>query len=155
MIINVDLEQPLVSKVALGNLIFVSGVAGIFSALDKKTGEIVWERSFDWPIWTSPALDDKTVYVGDNSGFIRALDINDGHTVWSFQAEGVIISAPITVGNYLIFGSLDRYLYCLDKRTGLLNSKWKNKYEVRFPAISDGESIYIAAQDGSIYSLGE
>lgn len=155
MIINVDLEQPLVSKVSLGNMIFVSGVAGIFSALDKKTGAIVWERSFDWPVWTSPAVDDKTVYVGDNGGFIRALDIKDGHTIWSFQTEGVILSAPIIVGNYLIFGSLDRFLYCLDKRTGLLNSKWKNKYEVRFPAISDGESIYVAAQDGSIYSLGE
>jgi outer membrane protein assembly factor BamB len=155
MIINVDLKQPLVSKAVVGEMVFISGVAGILSALDKKTGKIIWERAFDWPIWTSPAIDRDKVYVGDNGGLLRALDINDGRTLWTFQAEGVILSAPIIVGDFLIFASLDKNLYCLDKYTGLLNSKWKSEHEIRFPAISDGESIFVTAQDGSIYSLGD
>ena len=155
MIINVDLKQPLVSKVAIDEMIYISGVAGTFSALDKKTGEIIWERSFEWPIWTSPATDGNMVYVGDNGGLLRALDKNDGHTLWTFQADGVILSAPITVGNFLIFASLDKHLYCVDKKSGLLNSKWKNDHEIRFPAISDGESIYVISQDGLISCLGD
>ena len=155
MIINVDLKQPLVSKVAIGDMIFVSGIAGIFSALDKKTGKIIWERSFEWPIWISPATDESMVYVGDNGGLLRALDKNDGRTLWTFQADGVILSAPITVGKYLIFASLDKYLYCLDKKSGLLNSKWKNNHEIRFPVISDGESVYVISQDGLISCLGD
>jgi len=155
MIINVDLKQPLVSKVTVDGMIFVSGVAGTFSALDKKTGKIIWERSFEWPIWTSPATDENTVYVGDSGGLLRALDKNNGRTLWTFQADGVILSAPITVGKYLIFASLDKYLYCLDKKSGLLNSKWKNDHEIRFPAISDGESVYVISQDGLISCLGD
>ncbi len=155
MIISVDLKQPLVSKAVVGEMVFVSGVAGILSALDKKTGKIVWERSFEWPIWTSPAVDKNMVYVGDNGGLLRGLDINDGRTLWTFQAEGVILSAPIIVGDFLIFASLDKNLYCLDKFTGLLKSRWKSDHEIRFPAISDGESIFVTAQDGSIYSLGD
>lgn len=155
MIINVDLKQPLVSKVAIDGMVFISGMAGTFSALDKKTGEIIWERSFEWPIWTSPAIDENMVYVGDNGGLLRALDKKDGRTLWNFQADGVILSAPITVGNYLIFASLDKYLYCIDKKSGLLNAKWKNDREIRFPAISDGESVYVISQDGLISCLGD
>lgn len=155
MIINVDLKQPLVSKVAIDGMVFVSGMTGTFSALDKKTGKIIWERSFEWPIWTSPATDENMVYVGDNGGLLRALDKKDGRTIWNFQADGVILSAPITVGDYLIFASLDKYLYCLDKKSGLLNSKWKNDREIRFPAISDGESVYVISQDGLISCLGD
>ena len=95
------------------------------------------------------------VFVGDNGGLLRALDKENGRTIWSFQADGVILSSPIILGKYLLFASLDKNLYCLDKRTGLLNSKWKNNHEIRFPAISDGESIYVAAQDGTIYCLGD
>ncbi len=155
MIINVDLKQPLVSKVAIDEMIFVSGVAGTFSALDKKTGKIIWERSFEWPIWTSPATDENMVYVGDNGGLLRALDKNDGRTLWAFQADGLILSSPITVGKFLIFASLDKHLYCVDKKSGLLNSKWKNDHEIRFPAISDGESIYVISQNGLISCLGD
>ncbi|MCP4706934.1 MAG: PQQ-binding-like beta-propeller repeat protein, partial [candidate division Zixibacteria bacterium] len=155
MIVNVDLKQPLVSKVAIDGMIFISGMAGTFSALEKESGEIIWERSFEWPIWTSPAIDENMVYVGDNGGLLRALDRKDGRTLWSFRADGVILSAPISVGKYLVFASLDKYLYCVDKTTGLLNSKWKNDREIRFPAISDGESIYVISQDGLISCLGD
>jgi len=155
MLINVDLNQPLVSKAAVGKMIFVSGVAGILSALDRKTGKIVWERSFDWPIWASPTVDGDIVYVGDNGGILRALDIYDGHTLWNYQAEGVILAAPVIIGDYLIFASLDKNLYCLDKYTGLLNSRWKSDREIRFPAIGDGESVFVTTQDGSIYSFGD
>ena len=155
LIFSINLEEPLLSKTAVDSLVFVAGVDGIFTALDKKTGDVVWQRKFEWPIWTAPVVDKDMVYIGDNGGYLRALDKTTGRTVWTFKSNGVILASPIALGDFLLFASLDRYLYCLDKRTGLLSSKWKTGHEVRFPPISDGESIFIAAHDGTIHCLGD
>ncbi len=149
------LGEPLMSKVAVGEYVFVSGSEGSFCAVDKKTGEIVWKRRFDWPIWTAPAVDEHMVYFGDNGGYLHALDKLEGRTIWEFKSDGIILASPIVVGNYLLFASLDRYLYCIDKRTGLLNTKHRTKHEIRFSPISDGESIYIATHGGIIQCLGD
>ena len=155
LIFSIDLDEPLLSKTAIDNLVFVAGAEGAFTALDKKTGDIIWQKIFEWPIWTAPAVDEGMVYIGDNGGHLRALDKTTGRTVWTFKSNGVILASPIALGDFLLFASLDRYLYCLDKKTGLLSSKWKTRHEVRFPPISDGESIYIAAHDGTIYCFGD
>jgi len=155
MIFESDLEEPLMAKVAVGGMVFVTGAEGSFWAVDKETGETIWRRQFDWPIWTAPAVDENMVYFGDNGGFLRALDKKTGRTVWEFQSDGIILASPIVVGNYLLFASLDRYLYSLEKKSGLLNSKWKSDHEIRFSPISDGESIYVATFGGVIQCLGD
>ncbi|MCX6825820.1 MAG: PQQ-binding-like beta-propeller repeat protein, partial [candidate division Zixibacteria bacterium] len=150
MVFQIDMKQPLVSKAAIGDRIYLADLGGGFSALDKKTGRLIWQKEFPWPIWTSPSVDDSMVFVGDNGGFIRALNKNDGHTMWEFKSDGVIISSPVVVGNYLLIASLDRNIYCIEKRTGLLVSKRQMKHEVRYPAISDGRRIFLMAQDGTL-----
>jgi len=155
MMFRTDLEEPIVAKAAVGDMLFVAGAEGHFFALERKTGQVVWERLFDWPIWAAPAVDNDMVYIGDNGGFLRALDKRTGRSVWTYKADGVILASPIVVGDYLLFASLDKHLYCLDKKSGLLNTRTKTRHEIRFPAISDGQSIYIATHGGIIQCLGE
>jgi len=150
MILDIDLKQPLVTKVALDDKVYVAGTTGILFALDKKSGEMEWQRKFPWPVWTSPAVDENMVFIGDGGGTLLALDKSDGRTLWEFKSDGVILSSPIVVGNYLIFASLDKNVYCLDKKNGLLVSKRELKHEIRFPLISDGKRIFAAAHDGTI-----
>ncbi len=155
MIFEIDLDEPLMSKVAVGDMVFVTGSEGSFWAVDRETGNTLWRRRFDWPIWTAPAIDENMVYFGDNGGTLHALDKITGRTVWEFKTDGVILASPIVVGDYLLFASLDKYLYSLDKKSGLLNSKWKSKHEIRFSPISDGNSIYVATSGGVIQCLGD
>jgi len=155
MIFDIDLDEPLMAKVAIGEMAFVTGSEGSFWALDRESGDILWRRHFDWPIWTAPAIDENMVYFGDNGGTLHALDKRSGRTIWEFKTDGVILASPIVVGDYLLFASLDRYLYSLDKKSGLLNSKWKSEHEIRFSPISDGNSIYVATTGGVIQCLGD
>ncbi|SYZ73648.1 hypothetical protein TRIP_C30085 [Candidatus Zixiibacteriota bacterium] len=154
-IFKVKLNQPLMSKAAVDDRIYISGAGGGFFSLDKKTGAIGWQREFSWPIWTTPAVDSEKVYIGDNGGILHALDKSDGHTIWEFMTNGVIVASPIIVGNYVICASLDRSIYCINKTTGLMVSKRTMKHEIRFPAISDGERIFVGAHDGTIQSFGD
>jgi outer membrane protein assembly factor BamB len=149
------LNEPLVSKAAVGDMIFIAGSEGTLYALDKSTNNVVWQRSFEWPMWGAPAVDRNMVFVGDNGGYLRALDKDDGHTIWEFRSNGVIVASPIIVGNFLVFASLDRNVYCVDKKTGLLNSKSQTKHGIHFSPISDGESIFIATHGGTIQCLGD
>lgn len=148
-----ELGEPLVTKVALGDKVYVTGANGGLSAIEKKTGQIIWSREFPWPVWTAPALDDKMVFVGDGGGSLMALEKSDGRTAWEFRTDGVIISSPIVVGRYLIFASLDKNIYCINRNNGLLVSKRKVKHEIRFPLISDGRRIFGVAHDGTIQSF--
>lgn len=155
IIFQINFDEPLMSKVAVGDKVYLSGVGGGFFALDKKTGKALWAKEFPWPIWTSPAIDENLVYMGDNGGYLHALDSSDGRTIWEFKSGGVIVSSPIIVGDFILFASLDRNIYCLDKKSGLLVSKRELKHEVRLPLVSDGRRIYLAEQDGAIQCFGD
>lgn len=154
-IFEAELDQPLVTKAVIGDKVYVTGAEGGFFALDRSSGNIVWEKTFSYPIWTSPALDNGVLYFGDNGGNLMALAGEDGETLWQFQADGVIVSSPIVVGDFLLFASLDRHLYCLDKSTGELVSKREFKRGINFPAVSDGKVICVAAHDGTIQCFGD
>ena len=154
-IFSAELGQPLITKAVIGDKVYVTGTEGGFFALDKMTGEILWEKTFSYPIWTSPALDEDFLFFGDNGGDFRALNRNDGSTVWEFKTDGVILSSAIVVGQYVIFASLDRFLYCLDKKSGALVSKREFKRGIQFPAVSDGEMICVASYDGTIQCFGD
>jgi len=154
MIFKTDLEQPLVAKAVVGNYLFITGSEGMISAIDREKGQVIWEKEFSYPIWTTPALDDGILYLGDNGGIFRALLASDGTTIWEFRAEGVIVASAIVVGDYVLFGSLDRHLYCLDKKSGDLISKREFKYGISISPISDGKRIFVAAQDGTIQCFG-
>ena len=154
-IFEAELDQPLVTKAVIGDKVYITGSEGGFFALDRSSGSIVWEKTFSYPIWTSPALDNGRLYFGDNGGNLTALSGEDGATLWQFQADGVIVSSPIVVGDYLLFASLDRNLYCLDKETGELVSKREFKRGINFPAVSDGKVICVAAHDGTIQCFGD
>jgi outer membrane protein assembly factor BamB len=155
IIFEATLDQPLATKAVVGDDVYVTGVEGGLFAIDDLTGDIIWRKDFDEPIWTSPALDDGVLYFGDNGGIVRALMADDGTGVWEFQTEGVVVSSPIVVGRFVIFGSLDRWLYCCDKMTGTLVSKREFKRGIGIPPVSDGRVICAASQDGTIQCFGD
>ncbi|UCD17802.1 MAG: PQQ-binding-like beta-propeller repeat protein [Candidatus Zixiibacteriota bacterium] len=155
LIFSSMLDQALLSKAAIDDHVYAAGIDGGFFALARGTGEPVWTRRFDWPIWTAPAVGERLVYVGDSHGFLWALDKADGTIVWEFATDGVILASPIVVGEMVVFASLDRGLYCLEKNTGQLISRRSYDHEIRFPAVSSGGAIFVALQDGSIQCLGE
>lgn len=150
-----ELGQPLMAKPVVDDKIYLTGTEGGLFALDKRTGEILWQTAFSHPIWTSPAVDDNRLFFGDNGGNFRAVDKNDGTILWDMITNGVIVSSPIVVGDFVLFASLDRHLYCLDKDSGELVSEREFKKGIRFPAVSDGRVICVASHDGTIQCFGD
>jgi outer membrane protein assembly factor BamB len=101
---------------SLSDLIFVPVArtptrnAGTLVALDKLTGEIVWEHRTSQYGWSSPVA----VYDRDGNGYIifatsdgimRLLDGRTGELLDSVTLGGVIEASPAVYGNTVVIGT--------------------------------------------------
>ncbi|WP_185749683.1 outer membrane protein assembly factor BamB family protein [Pseudomonas luteola] len=87
---------------------------GTWSALDAKTGRILWQvpatgtnpvtskhTSGLGPMASSPGL----VYAGSMSGDMVVLDANTGAAIWKYASGGSVASAPSLINGQLFWGS--------------------------------------------------
>lgn len=75
---------------------------------------------------TQPVAAYDTVFVADRDRHILyALDMRDGTQRWRYLAGGRIDSAPTLLGNTVIFGCSDGYVYCLRASDGVLVWRFK------------------------------
>lgn len=111
--------------------------------LDTKTGDTLWEHTYDCPYniayptgpRCTPAVDGDRVYTLGAMGHLKCLDINDGHVIWEVSlmdqyetkppAWGYA-SHPLVDGPRLLVpcGGKGSAIVCLDKMTG--EEIWKN-----------------------------
>jgi outer membrane protein assembly factor BamB/predicted RNA-binding protein with RPS1 domain len=68
-------------------------------------------------IWSSPVVDDGTVFVGCTDGNLYALDAATGTPRWKFQTGGKV-HAPAIADGTLYFGSEDETIYAVDTVDG-------------------------------------
>jgi len=71
-------------------------------------------------IYSSPAVDDKKLYVGDDLGRLNCYTLSKGKKKWSFQAKKRIVGTPAVADGVVVFGSADKNIYGLNARNGRL-----------------------------------
>lgn len=92
---------------------------GILVALNKRTGEKVWELKFEDYMWSSPVLvyDEKTgagyVIQGDSHGRLCFIDGLTGEVLDVFQTDGNIEATPAVYNNILVVGTRGCSIYAL------------------------------------------
>jgi mono/diheme cytochrome c family protein len=126
--------------------------AGTYRALDRETGEILWEAPLtrggtQGGVMASAAVADGTVYVTSNDASrdadMAALDADTGEEVWRVQV-GAHITGPVTWANGVLYVSDDSgRIAAYDAADGSL--LWS--FDVPFPAAGG-----IAVVDGTIYA---
>ena len=95
---------------------------GIFYALNKDSGEVIWTYKGNASIIkTIAVVDDKVLYI-TSTGHITCLNLNDGSLIWNYMPadnSDEIIYDGVTVGEGLAFVvKNDAKLYALDINTG-------------------------------------
>jgi outer membrane protein assembly factor BamB len=155
-----DNLQPIVGGpvVALGKIYFGSSDSsdGKLYALDAATGDWEWEFKTGGKIWSTPVIDDGTVYIGSFDKKLYALDATTGKKKWeTAEVGGAIAATPVVYNNTVYFGSFDRYLYAVDATDGSL--KWKSEVEAGkwfwAKPIIYNNTVYAPSLDGKVYIL--
>ena len=88
-------------------------------------GDIEWAFKTGGKVFSSPAVYNKTVYIGSGDSSLYAIDKTTGKLLWKFITGGPVHSSPAVYKNVVYFGSYDGFYYALNAKTGKL--KWKFK----------------------------
>jgi PQQ-like domain len=122
--------NPLVSEDMLYVSIFSPGA---ISALERKTGKLIWQRALPRFGASAVHLARRTLFA-QTANTLYALEPETGKTIWSFCPCGdsgeSMYSAPTIHRNSVFIGDRRGYLHCLDFRTGEMRWKLRTNKEV-------------------------
>lgn len=137
-------------------------------ALNKDTGEILWQFRLPGPAACGPAVDELHAYIGTLDGSLYAFDLRKARTffregklplwsphliAWRFQAGEEITAPPVVMGFTISFASRDGSLYTVtaDRR----NLRWQLETggPILAPVAVSGDALFIASEDFSFYAV--
>lgn len=103
-----------------GDALYVGTMSNEVIGVNWKKPEVAWkfEQRRARAYYSSAAVTDKLVVIGNRNNKVYALDRKTGAEVWAFTTKGGVDSSPVVVGNRVYVGSLDKNLYILDLETG-------------------------------------
>jgi len=153
---------------AKNNLVVVPGGDGFLHALNRDTGEQVWDfkahgasdeshqkgttvNSFEGNVQLGP---NNNLYAGNDNGYLYAIS-PAGSELWNFKTNMMVWSSPAfdPNGKWMVFGSLDGHLYVLNPNTGALIDKVDIGYDVKSsPSIDKFGNIYFGSSNFIFYS---
>lgn len=106
-----------------------------------------WITQGEASVYSSPAVLDNRLFVGDDAGTLTAYGLNDGHILWSQLTGARIVGTPAAADGTIVVGSADGYIYAFRAKTGKL--RWRVKAEspvLGAVTINDG-IVYVGASD--------
>ncbi len=141
--------------------VVVSGDKVFFGADDGKVYGVTTRLQPAWAepfktggkIWSTPAVDEGTLYIGSFDRKLYALDAATGAKKWEFLTGGVITATPVVADGTVYVGSFDQSFYAIDADSGEL--KWRFEAKTGFWANASvvNGNIYAPALDGKVYVL--
>ena len=151
-----DLERMVdidASPVVSGGIVYVVTFQGQLAALTLDTGRILWNR--DTSSYSGFSVDDDYLYITDDNSVVWAFDRFNGGSIW--KMDGLLnreVTAPSSVGNFLVIGDFEGYLHWLDKTTGAFVARQQiSKERIIAPPVIAGNTVYAFSTDGELVAL--
>ncbi|HZU14069.1 MAG TPA: PQQ-binding-like beta-propeller repeat protein [Chloroflexota bacterium] len=158
--------QPVTSpSVDANGNIYVTSDQGVTTAFTPGNGTPRWTASVPVgtngvppPSYTTPAVGNGMVYVGNTNHYVYALNLSTGQQVWQQQTGGAVDGPPVVaLGNNVVYaGSEDGKIYAFDGASG--SPLWSQKVGVGIdtsPALGADGSLWAASTDGTVYRFAD
>jgi len=149
------------SPTVVGANLVVPSKDGRVYALDRATGNSVWEVAVDAGI-SSAAVFGGTVFVGGGAfgtpGKMIALDAASGSTKWSFAANGPVQSSITYAAGTIVFATnaANGTVYAVNATSGAPVWSFEPvpaEYILGSPVVADG-LVFVPSDNGHLYALG-
>jgi outer membrane protein assembly factor BamB len=156
-------KGPKSSPALADGKLFTLSIAGVFSAWDADSGELLWRRDYDsrfgkghpyWGASTSPLVDGNRLVVHfrtDDQGALIALDADTGEEVWSNGNEGASYASPILVEIEGIVQVVDlnmKGLVAVDSTSG------RRLWDYSYPQVGTDQNMVTPAYSRGLVLLG-
>ena len=145
----------------IGHTAVFASDTGTITALDTRTGSVLWMHPVGAPDETSVAATNDSVVVGLQNGVAVALALADGTERWRTDTgDGARIGTPAIADGRAYIATLDgagpgtRHIRALDLTTGRILWSFASPGDkpAYTPAVADGRAI-VEGEDGSVTAL--
>ncbi|MFQ5827200.1 MAG: PQQ-binding-like beta-propeller repeat protein, partial [Dehalococcoidia bacterium] len=139
-----------------GDTVFVASGNKLY-AIDAETGRPRWQQPFTAGerIWSSPVIQEDTIYFGSMDHSFYALDAKTGKERWQFSTQGAIVSTPLVRDEAIYFGAFDGKLYALRARTG--SPLWEEPFSGDSwfwgQAVYGAGKVFASTVKGTLYAI--
>lgn len=117
-----------------------------------KIGEVV-AGSY---IAGSAAFVDGRAYLGHYDGELLCIDVAKQKIVWRYNddgAAGSFFSTPAVTKDYVIIGSRDSNVHCVNRKSGEKVWSFKTRDDVDSSPVICGDKVVVGSNDGRLYLL--
>lgn len=140
-----------------GGPMIVGGFDGFVRALDRDTGDTIWEFGARDHIYASPAVGDGIVVQAAADGTVYALDPEDGEQLWAYDWGAPIRSSPaIDADGTIYMGTGDGHLLVLDSDGTF---RWAielisdDRDDMNASPALGHNAVYIAGESGEVFGV--
>ncbi len=143
------------SPVIYDNTVYAIGYNGQLTALDLRSGQILWQREFGSV--NDFIIEDNKLFFVDQTDRVIAINLASGATLW-IQNDLLHrqLTSPILYQGHIIVGDSEGYLHWLDRDTGNFVSQLRvNRSGLLTAPQIIGNSLVIQAKNGKVYSFSQ
>lgn len=144
-LIDIDTDPILV-----GDVLYVGAFQGGITALSLTQQDALWSR----PVSTlrNFGYDTENLYATNDEGVVLALDRLTGESRWSQSGlRGRGVTTPAVVGDYVVVGDYEGFLYLMERETGALVGRNRTGGDAVLELVSlDGNAVIALTEDGSV-----
>jgi outer membrane protein assembly factor BamB len=141
-----------------GDIAFAVSHSGRMAAIDMRSGRRIWERSIGST--HMPWVAGEFVFVVSLSGEVVALTRRDGRVRWVHRLpryedpedkdDPIQYAGPVLVGDRLLVGSSDGFVYALSPYSGDLMGRIEVGDEVYVAPVVAGGTVYVLSNDAQL-----
>lgn len=148
-----DLEKMVdiqASPVLVDGILYVSGYQGRLMAISRGSGRPLWgiDSSSYQELW----YDENELFITEDNSAVVSYDANGGTEKWRNEKMlRRLLTGPVAAGEYIAVADDDGYIHILNRNNGSFAARTNiDGSGVRAPLWSDGETIYVLANDGKL-----
>lgn len=162
-----EFDPPSFQAVSNEEIVMVVVGSSVYG-VNKISGETLWELRLPGQPSTSPATDEKHLYVGMLDGSVYAFDLKEirnlfvehrlpewSHQtiVWRFSTSKEITSPPVVIGTRICLASRDGNVYAVTSDRRELIFQFETDAPIVAPITRVGEVLFLTSEDNSFYAL--
>jgi outer membrane protein assembly factor BamB len=150
-------DGPIYGSVAIGDgKTFLVGCDSQMHVLDVGKGKQESSVDLESQSGATAAILGDRLYVGTMKNEVRAIDWKKGETVWTYKGKRGgqgFFSSPAVTDKYVVIGGRDKFVHCIDRKTGLAAWTFPTGDRVDSSPVVVGGRVVVGSMDSNVYVL--
>jgi len=139
-----------------GQQIAFGGCDGLLHLISGVTGKQITEIDVGSYVPGSIAITQNEAFLGHYGNMLVCIDLQRQKIRWQYENKnqnGAFFSSPAVSRDYVIIGSRDYSVHCVNRTNGQLNWSFRTLDEIDSSPVICGDKVVVCSTDGRIYLL--